>query len=142
VSFLAAASLLLLLSHPPTSTPPQKELTRAIDASVTPYVEYHAFSGVVLLARGDSVLAERSYGMANYELGIPNRTDTRFRIASITKWFMLIVVTRLADEKKISRARPRFRSSFLARRSFRKELVGRVGLEPTTTGLKGRCSTD
>ena len=102
MSFLSAVSLLLLLSHPPTSTPPQKDLNRSIDSSVAPYVEYHAFSGVVLLARGDSVLAERSYGMANYELGIPNRTDTRFRIASITKWFTLIVVTRLANEKKLS----------------------------------------
>src|SRR5438105_4901971 len=102
VSLISAASLLLLLSHPPNSTPPQKDLNRAIDAYVTPFVDSHAFSGVVLLARGDSVLAERPYGMANYELGVPNRTDTRFRIASITKWFTLIVVTRLANEKKLS----------------------------------------
>ena len=36
------------------------------------------------------------------------------------------------------------RSGFADRASVRSgvDLVGRVGLEPTTTGLKGRCSTD
>src|SRR5262249_54670428 len=94
-----AAPLLLALSNPPAPAP--SNLNSSIDTYVNPYVEYRAFSGVVLLAKGDTVLAERAYGMANYELGVPNRADTRFRIASITKWFTLIVVTRLAQEEKL-----------------------------------------
>ena len=52
--------------------------------------------------------------MASYELGVPNTTDTRFRIASITKRFTQIVVTRLAEEKKLSLSDPlaRFAPSF------------------------------
>lgn len=77
-------------------------LGSAIDAIVAPYVDLHLFGGVVLVARGDRVLATRPYGMANVEFGVPNRTDTRFPIASITKRFMLLVLHRLADEGKLS----------------------------------------
>jgi hypothetical protein len=37
--------------------------------------------------------------------------------------------------------RPRAPSGFSNYSSFRKLLVGAVGIEPTTFGLKGRCST-
>jgi CubicO group peptidase (beta-lactamase class C family) len=79
-----------------------KELAKAIDAYVAPYVALHAFSGVILLARGDDVLVNRPYGMANYEFGVPNTPHTRFRLASITKRFTHTIITRLAEEKKIA----------------------------------------
>ncbi len=52
--------------------------------------------------------------MANYELGVPNSPETRFRIASITKRFTQIVVTRLVEEKKLALSDPlsRFAPSF------------------------------
>jgi CubicO group peptidase (beta-lactamase class C family) len=40
--------------------------------------------------------------MANYEFGVPNTLDTRFRIASITKRFTNVLLARLAEEGKLS----------------------------------------
>ena len=57
--------------------------TRALKI-VKPFVQYNAFSGVVFAAKGDRVLVQKAYGMANYEFGVPNTMDTRFAIASIS----------------------------------------------------------
>ncbi|HEY6929411.1 MAG TPA: serine hydrolase domain-containing protein [Thermoanaerobaculia bacterium] len=101
-----AAFLSLLLgilgTAGPAATPPPKDLERAVDEYLQPYVRLHAYSGVVLIARGDDPLVHKAYGMANYEFGVPNRTDTRFAIASISKRFTRIVLERLAEEKKLS----------------------------------------
>lgn len=43
------------------------------------------FSGVVLIGRGEAVVFEAAYGVADADLGIPMRTDYRLRIGSLTK---------------------------------------------------------
>jgi CubicO group peptidase (beta-lactamase class C family) len=59
------------------------------------------FSGTILLAhRGRPVLA-RSYGMADKELGIPNRLGTIFGLASMGKIFTGIAACQLAAQGKI-----------------------------------------
>jgi CubicO group peptidase (beta-lactamase class C family) len=73
-----------------------------VDEVVKPLVQYNAFSGVVYAAKGDKVLVQKAYGMANYEFSVPNRIDTRFAIASITKRFTSVVLQHLFDEKKLS----------------------------------------
>lgn len=92
----AFAAVVLFASSVEAATLAQK-----IDAYLAPYVHLHAFSGVVLAAKNDDVLATRAYGMANYEFGVPNTVDTRFRIASVTKRFTQIIVGRLVAEKKL-----------------------------------------
>jgi CubicO group peptidase (beta-lactamase class C family) len=82
--------------------PTGPQLARAVDAYLSPYVTFHAFSGVVLIAKGDAVLLEKAWGMANEEFRVLNTPDTRFRIASITKRFTVIVVRRLVQEKKLA----------------------------------------
>lgn len=99
---LLVSVLLLLLALPDTAAPSKRELGRAVDAYVAPYVRHHAFSGVVLVAKGDEVLATKGYGMANYEFGVPVTTGTRFGIASISKMFTKAVLARLYEEKKLS----------------------------------------
>lgn len=60
------------------------------------------FSGVVLLAyRGRPVL-RRTYGMANKASSAPNRLDTRFDLASVTKTFTAVAVAQLAQQGKIA----------------------------------------
>jgi CubicO group peptidase (beta-lactamase class C family) len=73
-----------------------------VDEVVKPFVAHNAFSGVVYAAKGDKVLLQKAYGMANYEFGVPNTLDTRFAIASITKRFTSVVLQHLFDEKKLS----------------------------------------
>ncbi|HEX3578326.1 MAG TPA: serine hydrolase domain-containing protein [Thermoanaerobaculia bacterium] len=77
-------------------------LPQRVDAYLKPFLGYHAFSGVVLAAKGDRVLLEKAYGMANAEFGVPNTPRTRFAIASITKRFTGIILQRLFDEKKLA----------------------------------------
>lgn len=60
--------------------------------------------GVVLVARGDRVLYERAFGMANLELGVPMRPDAVFRVASITKQFTSIAVLQLVERGVLSLA--------------------------------------
>ena len=42
------------------------------------------FSGAVLVAWDVKILLAQGFGMADYEAGIPNRSDTVFAIASMT----------------------------------------------------------
>jgi D-alanyl-D-alanine carboxypeptidase len=97
-----AALAFLVMASDLAASPSKAELARALDGIVAPLVDRGAFSGVVLVAKGDTVLAERAWGMASYELGVPNRTKTRFRIASITKRFTVLVLARLVEEKRLS----------------------------------------
>ena len=94
--------LALLATAPLLAQPDQKELAQRIDGYVQPHVGWNVFSGVVLLAKGDEVLFARPYGMANYEFEVPNRLDTRFRIASINKLFTGVVLSRLTVDKKLA----------------------------------------
>lgn len=64
--------------------------------------EADAFSGAVLLARGDSVLYVGAFGDADKERGIPIRPETRFGIASITKTFATVATAKLVEEGKLS----------------------------------------
>lgn len=55
-------------------------------------------SGVVhLTIRGETIF-ERAFGAASVQLAVPNRTDTKFHIASVTKMFIAAAVLRLVDE--------------------------------------------
>ncbi len=72
-------------------------LGERVDALVLPYVAAGMFNGVVLVAQGDEILLTQAYGMASYELGAPLRTDSRFRIASLSKQFTNAALAVLID---------------------------------------------
>lgn len=60
------------------------------------------FSGTILVARHGEILFRQAYGQASLEHEVPNRTDTRFGIWSITKSFTALAVAILAGEEKLS----------------------------------------
>jgi len=62
--------------QPEALRPTKADLTAAIDAYLQPYLDRQHLSGNLLVARGDEILYERSFGMANYELEVPNTPDT------------------------------------------------------------------
>ncbi|MGY5847131.1 serine hydrolase domain-containing protein [Salegentibacter sp. HM20] len=59
------------------------------------------FSGAILVAKEDSILQKRAYGLASKEFGVKNETDTKFNIASITKTLTAVAVLQLYDQGKI-----------------------------------------
>src|SRR5260370_32359401 len=72
-------------------------LEAKVDAYIAPHLSNRDFSGVILIARGDKVLVRKSFGMANYELGVSHTGDTRFRIASLTNTFTAAAIVMLKD---------------------------------------------
>ncbi|MBL0937898.1 MAG: beta-lactamase family protein [Gemmatimonadaceae bacterium] len=56
----------------------------------------------VLLARGDSVLYRKAFGMANVELRVPMRPEHVMQLASITKQFTSVATLMLVEQGKLS----------------------------------------
>lgn len=74
----------------------------AIDVYLQPLDTAGELSGTVLVARGDRVIYERSFGLADYELGVPNTASTRFGVGSVTKLLTAIAAFRLAEAGTLS----------------------------------------
>jgi CubicO group peptidase (beta-lactamase class C family) len=91
---LAASEL--FASVPPSS------LETQIDSYVQPYVDGNNFSGSILIARQGKILLNKGYGMADYELSVPNTPQTRFHLASLSKSFTAAAIMILEDQGKLS----------------------------------------
>ena len=61
-----------------------------------------AFSGVILLAKGDTPLVREAYGYASREKKSPNRPNTKFNLGSINKSFTRLAIELLAAEGKLN----------------------------------------
>jgi len=59
------------------------------------------FSGAVLVACDGKILYEQAFGLANREWDIPNTTDTKFRLASVSKQFCSMLIMQLVQEGRI-----------------------------------------
>ncbi|MBO7746288.1 beta-lactamase family protein [Paenibacillus sp. MWE-103] len=81
-------------------------LTQTIRAYVDEYAARWPFSGAVLAAQGGEIVFEAAYGMACLEFAVPNRTDTRFGLASVSKQLAAFAAMRLHDEGRIDIDRP------------------------------------
>lgn len=80
----------------------QSPKAKEIDTYVKAFADADQFWGVVLAAEDGKIIYEKAFGMANADFKIPNQTNTRFGIASITKPMTSIILTRLIEEKKIA----------------------------------------
>lgn len=64
------------------------------------------FSGVVIVARGDDLLVEEAYGLADREAKVENRVDSVFTVGSITKQFTATAILQLEVAGKLSLSDP------------------------------------
>ncbi|MBD3582777.1 serine hydrolase domain-containing protein [Flavobacterium selenitireducens] len=62
----------------------------------------NGFSGSVLVMKKDNVLLEKAFGHANQEWNVANTPDTKFVLASITKYFTAIAIMKLVEQGKLS----------------------------------------
>lgn len=99
VSIGFALILLLAIGLP---SPAHSSLEMDVDACIAPFVDRGMFNGSVLIAKGGQVVLSKGYGMANYELGVPNQPDTRFRVASVSKAFTDIAIDKLIKSGQLS----------------------------------------
>jgi CubicO group peptidase (beta-lactamase class C family) len=91
----------LLAGAQTVQRPSDEELARRVQSYVAPLAA-HELSGTLLVARGDRVLVERSFGFANHELGVPFTPTTPTNVASITKPLTIIITSQLAESGRLS----------------------------------------
>lgn len=66
------------------------------------YVDNKSFMGDVLVAEGDHIVLKAAYGSADLDWSIPNTTDVKFRIGSLTKQFTAAAILLLQERGKLS----------------------------------------
>jgi CubicO group peptidase (beta-lactamase class C family) len=74
------------------------DLAQKLDEYIRGAEEVWKFSGTVLVAKDGKPVLDRGYGMANYELGVPNTPEMKFLIGSITKQFTATAIMQLAEK--------------------------------------------
>ena len=95
----ALVGLLVLTGCRPTAA-------QDYQAVVDRFVERTEFNGVVLVARGDSVLYARPAGYEAVEDSLPTTLRTRYEVGSIAKWVTSLVVLSLAEDGALSLDEP------------------------------------
>lgn len=87
---------------PAPLTGPDAEVSRNIDTYMTALSDAGRFSGTVLVARGDTVLLSKGYGMANEEFAVPNTPQTVFPIGSNTKQLTAAAIMKLQEQGRLN----------------------------------------
>ena len=85
-----------------TVVPSSRQITVKVDEYMNAAVKFNHFSGSVLVARDGQPVISKGYGMANYELNVPNTPQTVFRIGSITKQFTAMAIMMLQERGKLN----------------------------------------
>jgi CubicO group peptidase (beta-lactamase class C family) len=103
------AAILLMVLAPaaigaPTADP--RNLGRDLDSWARPLVERGLLSGNLLIAHRDSVLLERSWGMADVAKRVPNAPALPSCIASVNKPITVILAIQLIREGKLGISDP------------------------------------
>lgn len=68
--------------------------------------ENNIFNGVALVVDKGEAVGARTAGYANFEWGIPNTLETRFKIGSISKQFTAVLALMLVEEGRLSLTDP------------------------------------
>jgi CubicO group peptidase (beta-lactamase class C family) len=72
-----------------------------IDALIKSYVATKQFNGNVSVGKDGKPVFSKSYGYADFELKVPNKEQTRFRIGSMTKQFTAMLIMQLKQQGKL-----------------------------------------
>jgi D-alanyl-D-alanine carboxypeptidase len=87
------------IAAPPQSTSPAVQFAVA-------EAEARGLSGTILIRRDGEAGWLSSHGLADRAFAVPMRTDTRLRIASITKLFTSAIIMQMADEGRLDVGKP------------------------------------
>ncbi len=73
-----------------------------IDSLMNASVKPGQPGAVILVARDGIPIFRKAYGLANVELGVPNKPENVFAIASMTKQFTAVCILQLVQQGKLS----------------------------------------
>src|SRR6187549_227079 len=78
------------------------EVERRVGAVIDEIATHPEFVGLsVAVARGDRLIVDRGYGIADLEWNAPVDAGTSFRIGSLTKNFTAAAILKLAEQGKL-----------------------------------------
>ncbi|MBI9036585.1 MAG: beta-lactamase family protein [Bacteroidales bacterium] len=97
--FTILTSCGIIYSDPTLSLPDNAE--EEIAQIVNMMNDYGQFSGAVLISNKGKIIYKDAVGFANIEDSILNTCDTKFRIASFTKPFTVMLILQLVEEGKL-----------------------------------------
>lgn len=95
---LGVAFILTISSASAPASAAPEDIAAKIDAYMSAAQKLKWFSGSILLAKGGKVLVSKGYGMADYELDVPNTPRAKFRLGSVTKQFTALAVMELQEK--------------------------------------------
>ena len=78
-----------------------QDKAKQIDELLSKYSEYGQFNGAALISENGKIIFKKGFGLANFEWEIPNQTDTKFRLGSISKQFTAFLIVKLAEDGKL-----------------------------------------
>jgi len=78
-----------------------QDKAQKIEQLLSKYNEYGQFNGSALVAENGKVIFKKGFGAANMEWNIPNQSDTKFRLGSISKQFTALLIVKLAEDGKL-----------------------------------------
>jgi D-alanyl-D-alanine carboxypeptidase len=95
----SALSTLLAQTTPRLS---EADLVSTVREEVERRVQRDAFSGAVLIAKGERPLLSAAYGLADRERQVANTVNTRFRLGSMNKMFTAVATLSLVEAGKVA----------------------------------------
>lgn len=79
----------------------QETKIKKIHDLISACTEYGQFNGTALIAEQGKIIYKNGFGEANKEWAIPNKADTKHRLASISKQFTAMAVLQLVAKGKL-----------------------------------------
>jgi D-alanyl-D-alanine carboxypeptidase len=71
------------------------------ESYIESYARAKGFSGTILIQKSGRTVYAKSFGWANRQHKVPNKIDTRYKVASITKAFTAVLILRLYERGRI-----------------------------------------
>jgi CubicO group peptidase (beta-lactamase class C family) len=87
-------------------SPEDTGIESEVDAYLKPYLDLSGFNGSILVAKKGRIVVSKGYGMANYELSVPNTPKTKFHLASVSKTFTAAAIMILQERGKLNVSDP------------------------------------
>ncbi|MGK0447970.1 MAG: CubicO group peptidase (beta-lactamase class C family) [Polaribacter sp.] len=124
--------------RPKGDLPPYTHITNnKIKPYLTSYLKklnkLDRFSGTVLVAKGNTILFNKTYGKSNLESNINSNKNTSFNIASTTKVFTAVAIAKLAEQGKLNFTDPI--SKFIP--EYPKDIANQVTIHHLLTHTSG-----
>jgi CubicO group peptidase (beta-lactamase class C family) len=96
--FLRSITLpMILLLYQAGHSQSRTEFSDKVDAYVRPYVNTKNFSGTIMVAQHGKTLYLKAFGLADETSNIPNKADTKYHIASLSKSFTAAAILLLEE---------------------------------------------